>query len=301
MAILLDPPTWPAHGTIFSHLISDSSIDELHAFARSQNISLRAFDLDHYDVPAHLYNSLLEAGAQPVTGAQLTRSLIASGLRIPFKERPKKIRRMLLRSWNTRVIGYEDLGEYLLDCWEESHRAYHNSAHLLEMLDKLDILLPKVRLELFLATWLHDIVYKACPGEDERASAETARDLLAPLVKGSILSSLQVDAVAQLIEITACHSAVEIGGLSINEVEAFLDADMSILAAHPSRYARYIAGIRSEYSTYSEQKFSAGRVAFLSKTLAREKIFSTAKARNIWEETARLNMGAELASLQEAG
>ncbi|MGO2004190.1 DUF4031 domain-containing protein, partial [Arthrobacter rhombi] len=33
MAILIDPPLWPAHGTVFSHLVSDVSVEELHAFA----------------------------------------------------------------------------------------------------------------------------------------------------------------------------------------------------------------------------------------------------------------------------
>src|SRR5512134_2864539 len=33
MAVLIDPPLWPKHGTVWSHLVSDSSIEELTAFA----------------------------------------------------------------------------------------------------------------------------------------------------------------------------------------------------------------------------------------------------------------------------
>src|SRR5674476_1186709 len=33
MAIWIDPPSWPAHGRLWSHVISDTSYDELHAFA----------------------------------------------------------------------------------------------------------------------------------------------------------------------------------------------------------------------------------------------------------------------------
>ena len=33
MSIYIDPPVWPAHGTVFSHLISDVSLAELHEFA----------------------------------------------------------------------------------------------------------------------------------------------------------------------------------------------------------------------------------------------------------------------------
>lgn len=81
MAILIDPPAWPAHGTLFSHLVSDESYQELHLFAARGGISERAFDLDHYDVPLHLYDTLVCLGAVPVRSQELVRRLIASGLR----------------------------------------------------------------------------------------------------------------------------------------------------------------------------------------------------------------------------
>ena len=43
MVILVDPPRWPAHGTVFCHLVSDASLDELHAFADDQGVPTRAF------------------------------------------------------------------------------------------------------------------------------------------------------------------------------------------------------------------------------------------------------------------
>lgn len=66
MTVLIDQPTWPAHNTVWSHLVSDTSLVELHAFAAANRIPRRGFDLDHYDVPAHLYQALVAAGAQPV-------------------------------------------------------------------------------------------------------------------------------------------------------------------------------------------------------------------------------------------
>lgn len=81
MAILIDPPVWPAHGTLFSHLVSDESYSELHAFAAAAGVSERAFDLDHYDVPMHLYDNLVALGAAPVRSQELVRRLISSGLR----------------------------------------------------------------------------------------------------------------------------------------------------------------------------------------------------------------------------
>lgn len=87
MTVLIDQPMWPAHDTLWSHLVSDASLDELHRFAESQAIPRRAFDLDHYDVPAERYDDLVRAGALAVTGRELVLRLSESGLRVSQKER----------------------------------------------------------------------------------------------------------------------------------------------------------------------------------------------------------------------
>ena len=82
MTILIDEPIWPAHDTVWAHLVSDASYDELHAFAAAQDIPRRGFDHDHYDVPESRLHDLVAAGAQPVTGLDLARRLERSGLRV---------------------------------------------------------------------------------------------------------------------------------------------------------------------------------------------------------------------------
>lgn len=93
MAILIDPPAWPAHGTLFSHLVSDESHEELHNFARQAGVSPRAFDLDHYDVPMHMYDDLVRLGAVPVRSKELVQRLIASGLRRRKHRSARELRR----------------------------------------------------------------------------------------------------------------------------------------------------------------------------------------------------------------
>ncbi|ROQ38280.1 uncharacterized protein DUF4031 [Frondihabitans sp. PhB188] len=83
MTILIDQPMWPAHGTLWSHIVSDASYDELHSFALAHGIPRRAFDHDHYDVPADRYDELVTAGATAVGGKELAVRLQASGLRVP--------------------------------------------------------------------------------------------------------------------------------------------------------------------------------------------------------------------------
>lgn len=55
MTLYIDPPTWPGHGRLWSHLVSDVSYAELHAFADALGVPRRAFERDHYDLPAHRY------------------------------------------------------------------------------------------------------------------------------------------------------------------------------------------------------------------------------------------------------
>jgi muramoyltetrapeptide carboxypeptidase len=81
VSILIDPPSVPAHGRLWSHLVSDASYQELHAFAREQGIPARGFERDHYDVPGEFYDRLVAAGAVPVSSRELVSRLVAAGLR----------------------------------------------------------------------------------------------------------------------------------------------------------------------------------------------------------------------------
>lgn len=85
--MLVDPPMWPRHGRLWSHLVSDTSLAELHELAERAGIPRRAFDLDHYDVPDHLHARLVALGAEPVSAHDLIRRLRASGLRVPARQR----------------------------------------------------------------------------------------------------------------------------------------------------------------------------------------------------------------------
>lgn len=83
MTVYIDPPIWPGHGRMWSHLVSDSSYDELHTFADAIGCSRRAFDRDHYDVPSERYGAAVRHGAVEVGTKDLVRRLTASGLRRP--------------------------------------------------------------------------------------------------------------------------------------------------------------------------------------------------------------------------
>lgn len=90
MTVLIDQPIWPAHDTVWAHIVSDVSLEELHEFASRAGIPRRGFDLDHYDVPARMWNELVALGAEPVGVREFVRRLEASGLRVAQRDRPAK-------------------------------------------------------------------------------------------------------------------------------------------------------------------------------------------------------------------
>jgi hypothetical protein len=81
--IYVDPPRWPARGRLWSHLVSNVSFAELHAFAELLGAPRRGFDRDHYDIPANWYATALWLGAQPVSSREIVIHLTTAGLRRP--------------------------------------------------------------------------------------------------------------------------------------------------------------------------------------------------------------------------
>jgi len=83
VAVLIDTPVWPWRGRMWSHLISDVSYEELHAFVATElGVPRRAFQGDHYDIPEDLYDIAVAAGATPVGSRELLSRLLAAGLRV---------------------------------------------------------------------------------------------------------------------------------------------------------------------------------------------------------------------------
>ncbi len=99
MALFIDPPVWPAHGRLWSHLVSDLSLEELHEFAAAHSVPRRGFERDHYDVPAEAYHDLVHSGATPTSSREVVRRLTTAGLRLrkSAAPAPRPTGRALLR------------------------------------------------------------------------------------------------------------------------------------------------------------------------------------------------------------
>ncbi|GAA1797593.1 DUF4031 domain-containing protein [Nostocoides veronense] len=95
MTIWIDPPAWPAHGRLWSHLISDTAIEELHAFAERAGLPRRGFEGDHYDIPQERYSQAVALGAHETSPSNIVRMLQDSGLRLRKRKGEKGIARVL--------------------------------------------------------------------------------------------------------------------------------------------------------------------------------------------------------------
>lgn len=289
MAILLDRPRWPAHGTQWAHLVSDVDLSELHEFAARCGVPRRAFDLDHYDVPVERHADLVAAGAQEVPGRELIRRLRASGLRVRAADRP--LRTMLAGCWQDLLPEHPEIGEELAARWAEPHRVYHSLGHLAAVLDRLDRLADageQVTRSARLAAWFHDAVHAGSSPADEEASAELAARLLAPVV-----GAAEAREVARLVRLTATHTPAPTDTAG----RVLCDADLGVLGGQPADYADYAAQVRAEYRHVPDPEFRHGRVAILRRLLDRPRIYGTATGARRWEAAARHNLTAEITSL----
>ncbi|MDO0927160.1 hypothetical protein QQY24_17705 [Streptomyces sp. TG1A-8] len=179
----------------------------------------------------------------------------------------------------------------LLVRWQEPQRRYHTPAHLTAVLDRVDLLEPyaadadAVRL----AAWFHDAVYLPERSENEERSARLAERALpeAGVPRGRTAE------VARLVRLTVGHDPAD----DDPDGQVLCDADLAVLAAPPSAYAAYTAGVREEYHFVPDDAFRAGRSAVLRQLLAPPRLFRTPYGRDHWEAAARRNIAAELETL----
>lgn len=313
MAVYIDPPLWPAHGTLWSHLISDTSYAELHAFAAHAGFPRRSFDLDHYDVPQSQYELAISQGALPVGTREVVHRLRSSGLRITPANR-KAVRpgvqlAYLHDQWahlHAMLAGTDGtarphdqevwlaLGQDLLVRWSEPHRKYHTVGHLEDVLLALNLL--EIHGEVItpatlLSAWFHDAIYTGDAGTDELASAELAvSSLLAIGVCPSLCQQVGDFIVATTPSIT--------GGQISRPLAQLLDSDLSIFGASPQRYGRYTLAVRAEYAHIPDANFRSGRAKILRSYLDRPVIYQTQCAQDLWEQQARTNLATEIKTLE---
>ncbi|HEX6248240.1 MAG TPA: hypothetical protein VFZ64_10245 [Nocardioidaceae bacterium] len=195
--------------------------------------------------------------------------------------------------WPPLLAEHTDLRDDLLARHAEPHRGYHDTRHLAEVLERLDLLLARPeaagvdRDAVVLAAWYHDAVYDGRPDDVDRSAALAEHTLTAAGAPAELVAE-----VARLVRLTLEHRPAEddLAG------QVLCDADLAILAAGPERYGEYVAGVRREYSHLDEDTFRGGRAEILRALLDKPRLFHTAAARQWWEDEARANVTRELSA-----
>lgn len=293
--LLLDEPRWPAHGTLYAHLVSDDSLWELHDGARRAGLDVRAFDHDHYDLRADRVPAALAAGAVPVDSRELVVRMRAGGTRTGHADhapRRGRSRDLLRRVVQEHLPGQDFVAEELVEAYGAPGRVYHDVRHLAEMLAHQRALAGAAGHRLsraeVLATLVHDLVHGIGPGQDEQLSAERGGDLL----ERAGLPGREVAEVQRLVLLTITHQPDpwDMAGAVLS------DADMAILGSAPGRYHVSVRDLRREYGRFDDQQWRSGRGQVLRSFLEQE-LFATGPGRQWWQQRAASNVADELAHL----
>lgn len=198
----------------------------------------------------------------------------------------------------------------LLAAWAEPQRRYHTTAHLADVLARIDVLataqneqaehaehaehaesaepgLDRAAVEL--AAWFHDVVYRPDRSENEERSAVLAERALPELG----IDDARTAEVARLVRLTVTHDPApgDANG------ELLCDADLGVLAGTAQEYASYATAVRAEYVFVPDEAFRAGRAAVLRQLLELPRLFRTPYGAAHWEAPARTNLAAELTRL----
>ncbi len=169
----------------------------------------------------------------------------------------------------------------------ENGRFYHNLHHIEAVLDHIQPFLSGVqnKMALQLAAWFHDVVYDAKRHDNEKKSAEYARNVFVKLG----FAEADVQEVERLILLTEGHETA----VSDVDGQILLDADLAILAAEPAAYDGYAQAIRQEYAHVPDAVYQVGRTQVLTRLQERPFLYYLPEHQS-WEAKARENMQREL-------
>lgn len=178
----------------------------------------------------------------------------------------------------------------LVEQYGERHRAYHNTAHILDCLNQLDLspVPASDRKEVELAIWFHDVIYDPYGKENEHKSAREAElfifDNVADDELGKRISTLIMATLHQAPPINSAESWI-------------MDIDISILGRDEASYQHYAEQVKQEYRFVPGFLYRKKRVEILRAFLQRPTLYFTPHYQSSHEAQARKNIQAEIERL----
>jgi predicted metal-dependent HD superfamily phosphohydrolase len=182
----------------------------------------------------------------------------------------------------------------LVKAYSASDRYYHNLRHIEAMLNLMREHIASLADPAIVeaAIWFHDAIYDTRRDDNERRSADLARERLS-----AIATKDQLDRIVAMIRASANH-VVPSDGCAARDCALFLDMDLAILASNPHEFAVYEQAVRREYAWVAETQWIAGRRRVLETFMMRANIYSSPQFRSSHEAAARRNLAQALSALE---
>ena len=187
--------------------------------------------------------------------------------------------------------------DQLKNRYSESQRAYHSWAHIEALLGHYNAYKGLMRdpTRVLWAIYWHDAIYDPSSPDNEVKSAALLREQAA-----AHLPDARIVQIEKLILATIKHEMPDALGFDVKtDCAAFLDFDLSILAAPEDVFDQYEANIRKEYSFVPEETFISARKATLERFVQRETLYFTPMLARQWDHKARANLRRSIGKLSD--
>lgn len=142
---------------------------------------------------------------------------------------------------------------------------------------------------LLFAAFYHDFVYDTTSNNNEKLSAETAKERLTKIGVDNDTINLCYDTIIA----TANHKKT-----TCNDTNIFLDTDLTILGQEQRVYIEYTNLIRSEYALYTDKEYVTGRLKHLKDLITRDSIYHTSIFNYKYQDKAVENIKQEIKLLK---
>ncbi len=199
---------------------------------------------------------------------------------------------------NGATWRYQNLVAEVLWRYAEVHRSFHVINHVVDGLDRLESLdlapwrVNKIAFEFI----YHDVIYDPERHDNEARS----RALLQAHLTELGCHPRTIAGSGRLIMATR-HAG---NSLQSIEEKLIVDVDLATLGTSWSVFERNTEKIRAEYSVaegFTQEKWVAGRMAFLESMLKRPYIYNTNLFRKMFEAQARHNMRRSIRKFVQHG
>ncbi|NCQ52243.1 hypothetical protein GW796_10220 [archaeon] len=203
-----------------------------------------------------------------------------------------KILENFVRKLSKKYIQHEGLDDFLdlvITNYSKKDRHYHNLEHIVHCLQEMEWLQKNKKVildyeQLCIAILSHDIIYgKKGDKSDEVLSAELILKYFGNkylVANDLVLSTQHFKNISTTID-----------------MKIMKDIDLAILGQDWKIYNIYTENIRKEYSSFSLDEYTLGRIKVVSSFLGKEKIFDS-DIFNHYELIARENLKKELNNLE---